>query len=109
MNRKVIVMCGSYKFQQLMQEVAERLELEYGYAVIPVLPHVLNRELTGEEKALLGELHLRKIDLADAVYVVNPGGYIGDSVRCEIAYAREKGKEILYFEAKYSENFVDFS
>ena len=100
MNRKVVVMCGSYRLQQLMQEEAERLELECGYAVIPVLAHVLDRELTEAEKHLLGELHRQKIDLADAVYVVNPGGYIGDSVRREIEYACEKGKEILYSHTK---------
>ena len=100
MKRKVVVMCGSYRFEQLMQEEAERLELECGYAVIPVLQHVLKRELTSDEKNLLGQMHLQKIDLADAIYVVNPDGYIGDSVRQEIAYAREKGKEILYFEGK---------
>ena len=97
---KTVVMCGSYRFQQLMTEIAERLELERGYAVIPVLPHVLSRELTEKEKKLLGELHLKKIDLADAIYVVNPDGYVGDSVRREIEYAREKGKEIMFFEDK---------
>lgn len=97
---KTVVICGAYRFQQLMMEIAERLELEQGYAVIPVLPHVLNRELTEKEKKLLGELHLKKIDLADAIYVVNPDGYVGDSVRREIEYAREKGKEIMFFEDK---------
>ena len=97
---RTVAMCGSYRFQQLMTEIAERLELEQGYAVIPVLPHVLDRELTEKEKKLLGELHLKKIDLADAIYVVNPGGYVGDSVRREIEYAREKGKEIMFFEDK---------
>lgn len=74
---KTVVICGAYRFQQLMTEIAERLELEQGYAVIPVLPHVLNRDLTEKEKKLLGELHLKKIDLADAIYVVNPDGYVG--------------------------------
>ena len=100
MNNKVVVMCGSYRFEKLMHELAERLELEKGYAVIGVLPHVLDRELTTEEKKLLGKLHLQKIDLADAVYIVNPDGYTGESVRQEIAYALEKGKEILYFDEK---------
>ena len=100
MKRKVVVICGSYRFERLMLEEAERLELEEGYAVIGVLPHVLDRELTLEEKELLGSIHLDKIDLADSVYVVNPDGYIGKSVSKEIAYAMEKGKEILYFDKK---------
>jgi len=97
MKRKVVVLCGSLRFERLMEEMAERLELERGYAVIGVVRHVLDRELTEEDKKRLAELHLCKIDLADAVYIVNPDGYIGDSVRREIAYAREKGKEILYY------------
>lgn len=98
MKRKVVAVCGSYKFWDKIQEVSERLELEKGYAVIGIVPHVLNRELTQNEKDLLGELHLTKIDLSDAVFVVNVGGYIGESVRKEIEYARAKGKEILYLE-----------
>ena len=90
-------MCGSLRFMDVIQKEAERLELEKGYAVIAVLPHVLDRDLTAEDKELLGEMHLRKIDLADAVYVVNVNGYIGETVRKEIDYAQKKGKEILYF------------
>ncbi|NYE95798.1 hypothetical protein FHU41_002048 [Psychromicrobium silvestre] len=47
-------------------------------------------------KQKLDALHLEKIDLADSVFVVNPGGYIGDSTRAEIAYAREHGKAIRF-------------
>ena len=66
--------------------------------VIGVVPHVLKRDLTEDEKNLLGELHRTKIDLSDAIFVVNIGGYIGESVKSEIAYAKEKGKEIIYLE-----------
>lgn len=97
-KRKVVAMCGSLRFSDMIQQAAERLELEQGYVVIGMIPHVLDRVLTERERELLGELHLRKIDLADAIFVVNPGGYIGASGKREIAYAREKGKEILYLE-----------
>ena len=86
------------KFLPLMQETAERLQLEEGCIVLCPLPHILGRELTEDEKALLGELHRSKIDLSDAIFVVNPGGYIGRSVKSEIEYARSMGKEILYLE-----------
>ena len=98
MKRKIVTVCGSMRFMEFIQREAERLELEEGYAVVPVVPHVLKRELTEQEMALLGELHRAKIDVSDAVYVVNPGGYIGESVKREIEYARMQGKEILYFE-----------
>lgn len=98
MKGKIVTLCGSMRFYARMQEIAERLELENGYVVLCVTPDVLGRPLTQEELARLGELHLRKIDLADAIFVVNVGGYIGESTGREIAYARTAGKEILYLE-----------
>lgn len=98
MKRKVVTLCGSLRFWDQIQEISERLELEQGYAVIGLVPHVLERDLTESEKALLGELHRTKIDLSDAIFVVNVDGYIGESVKSEIQYAKEKGKEILYLE-----------
>lgn len=98
MNRKIVALCGSMKFSAQMHETAERLELDQGFVVLTPVAHVLDRELTGEEKALLNQLHRAKIDLADAVYIVNPGGYIGEAVRSEIEYALYLGKEILYLE-----------
>ncbi len=76
----------------------EKLELEYGHVVIGITPHVMNRDFTVEEEDLLDELHRRKIDLADALYVVNVGGYIGKSTQQEINYAAKLGKEIMYLE-----------
>ncbi len=96
MDRKIVTICGSMRFWNKIQEVNERLELENGYVVISVTPIVSGRELTEREWALLGELHRAKIDLSDAIFVVNVGGYIGESVKSEIEYARAKGKEILY-------------
>lgn len=49
-----------------------------------------------EQKKALDTLHLRKIDLADRVLVVNPGGYVGESTRREIAYARAAGKPVSF-------------
>lgn len=69
--------------------------------VIVVAPGVFpsgeaNEVVTDEQKSALGALHLRKIDLADRVLVVNPGGYIGESTSREIAYARATGKPVSY-------------
>lgn len=55
-----------------------------------------NESITDEQKTALGALHLRKIDLADRVLVVNPGGYLGESTSREIAYARAAGKPISF-------------
>ncbi|WP_238587953.1 hypothetical protein [Rhodococcus sp. 311R] len=64
--------------------------------VIVVAPGEAGEVISVEQKALLGVLHLRKIDLADRVLVVNPGGYIGESTRREIAYARATGKPVSF-------------
>lgn len=58
--------------------------------------HDPNETLTAEQKTALDELHLRKIDLADRVLVVNPGGYIGESTSREIAYAQATGKPVSF-------------
>jgi len=98
MKRKVVTVCGSYRFWDKIQQVAEELELEKGYAVISPIPHVLDRPLTETEKTLLGELHKEKILLSDAVFIVNVGGYIGETVKSEIDFAAQNGKEIMYLE-----------
>jgi hypothetical protein len=49
-------------------------------------------------KEMLDDMHKRKIDMADAIYVINKGGYIGDSTRSEIEYAKRTGKGVEYLE-----------
>ena len=47
---------------------------------------------------MIDDMHLRKIDLADEIFVINVGGYIGESTKWEIAYATKTGKKINYLE-----------
>ena len=96
--RKIVTICGSLLFFDKIQEIAERLELENGWIVFSPIPHTLDKELNSQEKQLLGDIHKAKIDLSDAIFVVNEDGYIGEAVRGEIAYAKEHGKEILFLE-----------
>ena len=96
MQHKTIAICGSFRFWDRMQEVAEQLALQKGWTVLMPLAHVLPRTLTDEEKQRLGQQHLTRIDLSDAIYVVNVDGYMGDAVAREIAYAKDKGKTIFY-------------
>ena len=49
-------------------------------------------------KEMLDNMHKRKIDMADAIYVINVGGYIGESTRSEIEYALRNGKKVYYLE-----------
>lgn len=50
---------------------------------------------------MLDDMHKRKIDMADEIYVINKDGYIGSSTRSEIQYAKDTGKKIKYMEESY--------
>lgn len=95
----VITLCGSTRFKAEYETAARKLTLQ-GYIIISVgsLGHHENLDMGSKTKINLDILHLRKIDIADGVFVVNPGGYIGDSTRREIAYATRKGRPIAYLE-----------
>lgn len=92
---EVVCLCGSMRFADQMRLHARGMTRE-GFIVLA--PEELGSDdvLTEELKAELDELHRRKIDSADRVVVVNPGGYIGDSTASEIAHARALGKPISF-------------
>lgn len=97
---KVVTLCGSTKFKEQYLEAQKRLTLE-GNIVISVglFGHSGDNEVWTEgTKAMLDDMHLRKIDMADEVFVINVGGYVGSSTRNEIKYAMDHGKEVRYLE-----------
>lgn len=94
---KIITLCGSLKFKKEMMKVAEKMTLD-GYCVLtPVYPTSNNIKKTEEELIKLKEGHFKKIELSDAILVVNVNYYIGESTRLEIEYAKSLGKEIMYY------------
>ena len=99
---KIVCLCGSTKFMQQFFEAGWEFTLR-GYIVLSVgvCKHAEHHgaEALGQEVAdRLDKLHLRKIDLADGVFVLNVGGYIGESTRKEIQYAQKHNKSIEYLE-----------
>ncbi|MEV4876172.1 hypothetical protein [Streptomyces cyaneofuscatus] len=98
---EIVCICGSTRFVDEMN--AANRDLTFA-GVIVVAPGVFLRDedrgagevITDEQKTALDALHLLKIDLADRVLVVNPGGYVGESTSREIAYARATGKPISF-------------
>lgn len=95
---KIITLCGSTRFKDEFLEAQKRLTLE-GNIVISVglFGHSGDEEVWAENiKPMLDDMHLRKIDLSDEIFVVNPGGYIGNSTRKEIEYAQSTGKEVKF-------------
>ena len=106
-NYKVVTLCGSTRFKDQFMEIQKRLTLE-GNIVISVglFGHAGDQEVwdgmdegtLSKTKEMLDDMHKRKIDMADEIYVINVGGYIGDSTRSEIQYAEEHGKTIRYYQ-----------
>jgi len=97
---KVITLCGSTRFKEAFLEEQKRLTLE-GNIVISVglFGHSGDDEVWTEgTKEMLDDMHKRKIDMADEIYVINVGGYIGSSTQSEIVYAKATGKGVSYLE-----------
>lgn len=98
-NIKVVTICGSLKFKKEMMQVAEELEIKKGYSVIQcVYFENTNWSDYDIDEDEFEKLHLKKILISDAIFVVNVNGYIGESTKKEIEYAKSLNKEILYLE-----------
>ena len=95
---KVITICGSLKCQTEMMIEAEKLALEGNCVLTPVYPILENLQKTEKQLEKLKEAHFKKIELSDAIYVINKDNYIGKSTKLEIEYAQKLGKEIIYLE-----------
>ena len=110
---KVITLCGSTRFKDEFLEAQKRLTLE-GNIVISVglFGHSGDNEVwenmdegtLTKTKEMLDDMHKRKIDMADEIYVINVGGYIGESTRSEIAYAKAAGKPVRYLEPEEADD-----
>ncbi len=93
---KIVTLCGSTRFKDEFLRVQKELTLK-GYIVISVglFGHSGDDEVLDDGvKAMLDEMHLAKIDMADEIFIVNPGGYIGKSTSREVVYARSHGKQV---------------
>ena len=104
---KVITLCGSTRFKEEFLSVQKQLTLD-GNIVISVglFGHSGDNEIwenmdegtLTRTKEMLDDMHKAKIDMADEIFVINVGGYIGDSTRSEIQYAKMHGKKVNYLE-----------
>jgi len=100
---EVVCICGSTRFIDEWNHWRQRLT--YEGKIVLAIEIVTSQDATTDPqhadpgmKAMLDELHKRKIDLADRVFVLNVGGYIGESTRSEIEYTKRLGKPIDYLE-----------
>lgn len=95
---KVITVCGSLKFKDEIMKVAGQMELAENVILIPIFPINDDKNaFTEEELTMLGKMHKEKIKLSDAILVVNVNGYVGNSTKSEIEFAKSLNKEIIYY------------
>ena len=94
---KIITLCGSLKFQKEMMIVGQKMALEGNCILTPTYSVLENIKITEEQLLKLKEAHFKRIELSDAILVVNVNNYVGDSTNLEIEYAKKLGKEIIYF------------
>ena len=106
-NYPVITLCGSTRFKDQFYAAQKKLTLEgnivisvglFGHSGDEEVRDGMDEGTLGKTKAMLDDMHKRKIDMADSIYVINVGGYIGESTKSEIAYALEHGKRVEYLE-----------
>lgn len=104
---KVITLCGSTKFKDAFIQTQKRLTLEgnivisvglFGHSGDNEVWESLDEGTLTKTKDMLDDMHKRKIDMSDEIFVINVGGYIGSSTRSEIEYAKANGKVVTYLE-----------
>ena len=106
---KVITLCGSTKFKDEFLKAQKDLTLK-GNIVISVglfghsgdfeVWENMDEGTLTKTKEMLDDIHKRKIEMADEIFVINVNGYVGDSTKSEIEYAIKTGKKVNYLEDK---------
>lgn len=98
----VITLCGSTRFKDDFFEIQKRLTLEgnivisvglFGHSGDSEVWENMDEGTLTKTKEMLDDMHKRKIDMADSIYVINVDGYIGESTKSEIEYALAHGKK----------------
>jgi hypothetical protein len=106
---KVITLCGSTKFKDEFLKTQKDLTLKgnivisvglFGHSGDSEVWENMDEGTLTKTKEMLDDIHKRKIDMSDEIFVINVNGYIGDSTKSEIEYAIKTGKKVNYLEDK---------
>ena len=106
---KVITLCGSTKFKDEFLKAQKDLSLKgnivisvglFGHSGDSAAGEPMDEGTITKTKEMLDDMHKRKIDMSDEIFVINVNGYIGDSTKSEIEYAIKTGKKVNYLEDK---------
>jgi len=98
-ERKIVTLCGSTRFKEEFFKVTSRLQFEERKIVLLPLEfsHYEDKKLDNKDMELLDDIHKSKIDMSDSVFIIDVKGYVGESTKKEIEYAKGKGKEVRYY------------
>ena len=108
-NYKVITLCGSTRFKDEFLKVQKDLTSQgnivisvglFGHSGDSEVWENMDEGTLNKTKEMLDDMHKRKIDMADEIFVINVDGYIGESTKSEIEYAKSLGKKVNYLEDK---------
>ena len=108
-KQKVITLCGSTKFKDEFLKAQKDLSLKgnivisvglFGHSGDSEVWENMDEGTITKTKEMLDDMHKRKIDMSDEIFVINVNGYIGDSTKSEIEYAIKTGKKVNYLEDK---------
>lgn len=97
----IITICGSTRFKEDIEQVRKQLTLSGHIVLGPEIYGHSGDIITDNQKRNLDILHKEKIHMSDSIYVVNKDGYIGESTRSEIEWAKWLGKQIIYMEENH--------
>lgn len=106
-NYKVITLCGSTRFKEEFLQAQKELTLKgnivisvglFGHSGDSEVWEKMDEGTLTKTKQMLDDMHKRKIDMADEIFVINVGGYIGESTKSEIEYAKAHNKKVKYLE-----------
>ena len=104
---KVITLCGSTRFKDEFMRIQKELTLKgnivislglFGHSGDDAVWENMDEDTLTKTKEMLNDMHKRKIDMSDEIFVINVGGYIGESTKSEIEYAKASGKNVRYLE-----------
>ena len=104
----IITICGSLKFENELKLWAEKLTLAGNCVLSIISPTTDVNTYTPEQRESFAKAHRKRIDLSDAVFVINKDGYIGNSTKSEIEYAKAQGKEIIFLENEQHKVIHDY-
>lgn len=92
----IVTLCGSTKFKKEFIQIQKELTLKRNIVLTLGLFGHSGEPEAWKYKNMLDDMHKAKIDLSDAIFIININGYIGESTKAEIEYAKKCNKKIKY-------------